>query len=194
MIFGYARVSTVQQDAGYESQIRDLREAGVLEENIYQEKISARSAKRPEFDGLIRSMRDGDQLVVTKLDRLCRSVKDAMEILDVLKLKGASLKILNMGLDTSSATGQLVISVLASIAEFEANILRERQREGIDACKLRNGYHGRQPTARKKTDAVMAMVASGLNRQAIANQLEIGIASVYRIIRDNKEHQVLVST
>lgn len=194
MDFGYARVSTAQQDAGYEAQIRDLRDSGVPVENIYQEKISARAADRPEFDALLRSLRSGDVLVVTKLDRLCRSVKDAMEILETLDDRGASLRILDMGLDTSNATGKLIISVMSSIAEFEANILRERQREGIDACKARKGYHGRQPTARRKTDAVMAMVAAGVNRQAIADQLGIGIASVYRIIKDNKERQPLSMT
>lgn len=186
MIFGYARVSTVNQDAGYEAQVRDLKAAGVAEHNIYQEKISARSNKRPEFDALLRSLRAGDKLVVTKLDRLCRSVKDAMEILEVLEHRGASLQILNMGLDTSTATGKLVVSVMASIAEFEANILRERQREGIEACKARKGYHGRQPTARAKSEAVLAMVDAGVKREAIAAQLDIGIASVYRIIKDRK--------
>jgi len=187
MIFGYARVSTAQQNAGFDSQIRDLIAAGVEEKNIYKEKVSARSAQRVEFDSLMRGLREGDVLVCTKLDRLCRSTKQAMEILDVLDAKGVSLRVLNMELDTSTPTGRLIISVMSSIAEMEISALLERQREGIEACKARQGYHGRQPTARRKTDAVLAMVAAGVHKQQIADDLNIGIASVYRIINDNKE-------
>lgn len=187
MLLGYARVSTASQDAGYAAQLRDLKDAGVEEQSIYQEKISARAAKRSELEALLRNLRSGDQLVVCKLDRLCRSVKDAMEILEVVESRGASLRVLNMGLDTSTATGKLVISVMASIAEFESAILRERQREGVEACRARGGYTGRQPTARRKSKAVLAMVAAGVHKREIAAQLGIGVASVYRILSENKE-------
>lgn len=189
MLLGYARVSTASQDAGYAAQLRDLKDAGVEEQSIYQEKISARAAKRPEFDALLRGLRKDDVLVVTKLDRLCRSVKDAMEILEVIESRGASLRVLNMGLDTSTATGKLVISVMASIAEFESAILRERQREGVEACRARGGYKGRQPSARRKSKAVLAMVLAGVNKNEIASQLGIGVASVYRILADEKKRQ-----
>lgn len=186
MLLGYARVSTASQDAGYAAQLRDLKDAGVEEQSIYQEKISARAAKRPEFDALLRGLRKDDVLVVTKLDRLCRSVKDAMEILEAVEKRGASLRVLNMGLDTATATGRLVISVMASIAEFESAILRERQREGVEVCRARGGYTGRQPTARRKSKAVLAMAASGVPKREIAAQLGIGVASVYRILADEK--------
>lgn len=193
MLLGYARVSTISQDAGFAAQLRDLRAAGVADENIYREKISARAAQRPEFDALLRGLRKDDVLVVCKLDRLCRSVKDAMEILEAIEKRGASLRVLNMGLDTATATGRLVISVMASIAEFESAILRERQREGIQACKARKGYSGRQPTARKKSAAVLAMNAAGVRKDEIAEQLGIGVASVYRILADEKKRQPKVS-
>jgi DNA invertase Pin-like site-specific DNA recombinase len=189
MLLGYARVSTISQDAGFEAQLRDLQAAGVADENIYREKISARAAHRPEFDALLRGLRKDDVLVVCKLDRLCRSVKDAMEILEAVEKRGASLRVLNMGLDTATATGRLVISVMASIAEFESAILRERQREGILACKARKGYSGRQPTARKKSAAVLAMNAAGVRKDEIAAQLGIGVASVYRILADERKCQ-----
>jgi DNA invertase Pin-like site-specific DNA recombinase len=193
VLLGYARVSTMSQDAGFEAQLRDLRAAGIADENIYSEKISARAAQRPEFDALLRGLRKDDVLVVCKLDRLCRSVKDAMEILEAVEKRGASLRVLNMGLDTATATGRLVISVMASIAEFESAILKERQREGVEACKARHGYSGRQPTARKKSIAVMAMNAAGVHKTEIAEQLGIGIASVYRILADEKKRQPVAS-
>jgi DNA invertase Pin-like site-specific DNA recombinase len=125
--------------------------------------------------------RDGDTFVVTKLDRLARSVIHLAEIVDRLERKKVSLKSLNLNLDTSTPTGKLMINLLGSIAAFEREIMLERQRDGIAAAKKEGKYRGRSPTARSKTPAVLKMISDGLSMTQVAKQLKISRASTYRI-------------
>jgi DNA invertase Pin-like site-specific DNA recombinase len=180
MILGYARTSTTEQTAGLEAQERDLRVAGV--ERTFFEQTSSIGA-RPQLEAALDYLRDGDVLVVTKIDRLARSVADLCAIIQRIERKGASLRILAMNLDTASPTGRLMLNVIGSVAQFEREVMLERQREGIARAKGEGKYKGRAPTARAKSADIHRLAADGVTREAIAAQLKIGVASVYRVLR-----------
>ena len=181
MLIGYARTSTLDQKASIEAQARDLQAAGC--ERLFQEQVSSVDvANREQLAQALDFIREGDALVVTKLDRLARSVAHLMTILDALKAKGASLRILNMGIDTATPTGKLMLTMLAGVAEFERDIMLERQREGIAKAKAEGKYKGRKPTAQAKSEDVMALKSQGVGASEIAKRLGIGRASVYRIL------------
>lgn len=183
MIVGYARTSTTDQKAGLEAQERDLKAAGV--ERIFLEQTGATGPRRALADAL-DYVRDGDTLVVTKLDRLARSVADLVELTKQLEAKGASLRVLNLNLDTETPTGKLMLNLLGSIAQFERELMLERQREGIAKAKGEGKYKGRKPTAKAKANDVIHLAANGMSREGIAKELGIGIASVYRILATMK--------
>lgn len=182
MIIGYARTSTVDQEAGLEAQLRDLNAAGC--EKIFSEKVSS-VAQRQQLEAALEFAREGDVLVVTKLDRLARSMLDLMSIKARLDAKRIGLRILAMNLDTSSPTGALMMNVLGSVAQFEREMMLERQREGIAKAKAEGKYKGRAATARAKADQVLELKERGLGAAAIARQLGISIRSVYRIDAEN---------
>ena len=179
MIVGYSRTSTTDQVAGLEAQHRDLLAAGV--ERTFSEQTSS-VGPRKALDDAIDFIRQGDTLVVTKLDRLARSVADLCAIVAKIEDKGAALRILAMNLDTGTPPGRLMLNVIGSVAQFEREMMLERQREGIAKAKGEGRYKGRQPTARAKADDVHKLAAEGVTREAIAKQLGIGVASVYRIL------------
>jgi len=181
MLIGYARTSTLDQKASIDSQVRDLKAAGC--EKIHRELVSSVNvAKRNRLAEALEHIRKGDTLVVTKLDRLARSVRHLFEITETLSEKGAALRILDLGIDTSKPTGKLVLTVLGGIAEFEREIMLERQREGIAKAKAAGKYKGRKPTARAKANEVAVLKAHGVGPTKIAKELGIGRASVYRIL------------
>jgi len=181
MIVGYARTSTIEQVAGFEAQERDLRAAGA--EKVFKEQTSS-IGSRPHLDAALDFIREGDVFAVTKLDRLARSVADLCRIVARIEAKHASLRILAMNLDTATPTGRPMLNVIGSVAQFEREMMLERQREGIAKAKGEGRYKGRAPTARAKADEVRRLAAEGtLSREAIATRLCIGVASVYRILR-----------
>jgi DNA invertase Pin-like site-specific DNA recombinase len=184
MLVGYARTSTVEQVAGLESQKRDLTTAGV--EKVFAEQISSVDSTRPSLAAAIEFVRAGDTFVVTKLDRLARSVADLLNIVEKLTAKGVALRILAMNLDTATPTGRLLLNMLASVAQFEREIMLERQREGIAKARSKGLYKGRKPTARAKADEVHKLAGDGLTREEMAKALGIGVASVYRILANGK--------
>lgn len=181
-LIGYARTSTIDQKAGLEAQLRDLQGAGCT--RVFQEELSSVATKRPELERCLDYAREGDTLVVTKLDRLARSVADLVGLTERLRGKGVGLRILAMNLDTETPTGKLMLNLLGSIAEFERELMLERQREGIAKAKAAGKYKGRAPTARRKAADVIRLKAEGLTGDAIAAQLGIGRASVFRILRE----------
>jgi len=185
MRIGYARTSTVEQKAGLEAQLRDLQAAKV--EKIFQEQLSSIDASRPQLEAAIDYCRDGDVLVCTKLDRLARSVADLVAIEARLKAKGAAILIMDPAMDTSTPNGRLIFNIIASIAQFEREIMLTRQREGIAKAKGEGKYKGRKPTARAKAGVVHELLAAGVGPTEIAKRLQIGRKSVYRIIEDAKE-------
>ena len=182
MIVGYARTSTAEQEAGLAAQDRDLRAAGC--ERIFAERVSS-VAKRDQLAAALDFVREGDTLVVTKPDRLARSTTDLLAIVKRLEADGIGLRVLSMGgneVDTRTATGKLMLTLLAAIATFERDLMLERQREGIAKAKEEGKYRGRVPTAQRQADAVRQMKAEGVRPVDIARILGIGRASVYRIL------------
>jgi len=187
MLIGYARTSTLHQKAGLEAQERDLNAVGC--ERIFVEQVSSVDVvKRERLAEALTYARDGDTLVVTKLDRLARSVAHLVEVLRQLEAKGVALRILGMGVDTSTPTGKLMLNVLGGVAEFEREIMLERQREGIAKAKAEGKYKGRAPTARAKAEDVFKLHREGVGGSEIAKRLGIGRASVYRILDHAKEN------
>lgn len=181
MLIGYARTSTLDQKASIEAQERDLRAIGC--EKVYREQVSSVDVvRREELARTLDDLRAGDVLVVTKLDRLARSVAHLLDITKALTNKGASLRILGMGIDTSTPTGKLMLTVLGGIAEFEREVMLERQREGIEKARREGKYKGRKPTAMAKADEVRTLKAEGIGATEIAKRLNIGRASVYRAL------------
>jgi len=181
---GYSRVSTQDQQASYEAQQYDLKQAGC--DKIFAEKVSS-VAKRDQLDGALQFVRQGDCLVVTQLDRLARSTKHFLEINDQLDAKGVALRILNFGgsaLDTQSATGKMLLVVTAAVAEFERSLSRERMLVGIAKAKAEGKYRGRAPTARRKTNQIVQLRATGCTPSEIANETGVSRSSVYRILAD----------
>ncbi|TIL95152.1 MAG: recombinase family protein [Mesorhizobium sp.] len=176
---GYARTSTIEQAAGIEAQKRDLVAAGVTK--LFSEQVSS-VAPREELRRALEYLRDGDVFVVTKLDRLARSIADLVEIMKVIEEKGAALRILALNLDTTTPTGKLMLNLLGSIAQFERELMLERQREGIAKAKADGKYKGRSPTARAKRADVVELRAAGVGPMEIARRLNIGRTSVYRIL------------
>lgn len=187
MIIGYARTSTTEQIAGLEAQERDLKAAGA--ERLFKEKTSS-VGERPELEAAMDFTREGDALVVTKLDRLARSVGHLAELVKRLERKKVSLRILGMGVDTATPTGRLMVNLLGSIAQFEREIMLERQREGIAKAKAEGRYRGRAPTARAKAADIIALNKIGITKQSIAERLSIGVASVYRVLKQLDQDEV----
>ena len=182
MLIGYGRTSTVEQIAGLDAQVRDLKEAGA--EKLFQEQTSS-AGPRGALDATLDFARAGDVLLVTKLDRLARSVADLAAIIKRLDDKGVSLRILAMGggtMDTGTPTGRLTVNMLGAVAQFERELMLERQREGIAKAKGAGRYKGRAPTAMAKAEIVRAMSHAGKRPSVIAREVGIGRASVYRIL------------
>jgi DNA invertase Pin-like site-specific DNA recombinase len=179
MIIGYARTSTVDQMAGFESQIIELRSIGC--EKIFQEQVSS-VGNRVQLDAALEFVREGDVLVVTKLDRLARSVRDLMNIIHQLERKQVGLRILNLGMDTKTTTGKLMLTILGGIAQFEREMMLERQREGVAKAKGEGKYTGRKPIDTNRQAAIIRLNAEGLTKVEIANQVGVGEATVYRVL------------
>jgi DNA invertase Pin-like site-specific DNA recombinase len=176
-IIGYARVSTTDQDLTIQESA--LRAAGC--EVIRAEKRSGTSTEgRAELRTVLDFLRAGDVLTVTRIDRLARSIGDLQDIVRTVKARGASLRAIEQPIDTGTAAGKCFLDMLGVFAEFETNLRRERQLEGIAKAKAAGIYKGRQASI----DAVRIheMKAQGLGATAIAKALGIGRASVYRVL------------
>ncbi|MGJ0534437.1 MAG: recombinase family protein [Methylocystis sp.] len=174
---GYARVSTHDQDL--EVQQEALRRAGC--DVIRAEKKSGTSTDgRTELATVLEFIRKGDALVVAKLDRLARSVGDLDQIVKTLEKRGASLQVLNANIDTSTASGKAFLGMLGVFAEFETNLRKERQLEGIAKAKAKGVYKGRPPSI--DAEVIRKLKAQGKGATEIASELGIGRASVYRML------------
>jgi len=179
MQIGYARSSTVDQEAGYQAQIRALKVAGC--EKVFAEQVSS-VGHRSELEAALDYAREGDALVVTKLDRLARSVAHLVAIGEKLDAKGVSLRVLEQAIDTSTPTGRLMFNMLGSVAQFERELMLERQREGVAKAKAEGKYKGRAPTARAKASEVRRLCREGVGVTQIGKRLGISRASVYRVL------------
>ncbi|MGN6270267.1 MAG: recombinase family protein [Sphingomonas sp.] len=182
MLIGYARTSTVEQVAGLEAQERDLRATGCTK--LFVEQVSS-VAHREQLVAALDFVRDGDALVVTRLDRLARSTADLLAIIATLERKSVALRILDFGgseVDTKSPSGKLIVTLFGAVAQFERELLLQRQLEGIAKAKAEGKYRGRAPTARRQSGKVHELRAAGAKPSVIADQLNISRASVYRIL------------
>ena len=190
MNYGYARTSTFDQQYGLEDQIAQLKKAGC--DRVFFEQVSATDMEaRIEWVALMQGLKAGDVVTITKIDRAARNIVDMVSITRALADKGASIRILDMNIDTTTATGTLMLNIFASVAQFERDQMLVRQRIGIEAAKLKDKelpleqrtYKGAKPTARAKAASVHALLAAGHSKEQVAKDLKIGIASVYRIIK-----------
>lgn len=178
-IYGYARVSTTDQSLDVQQEA--LKAVGCTV--VRSEKRSGTTTQgRTELQTLIDFAHSGDTIVVTRIDRLARSIADLAGIVRLLETKGVSLKATEQPIDTSSAAGRAFLQMLGVFAEFETAIRRERQMEGIAKAKSEGVYKGRPASI--DTGKVISLKAEGLGPSAIAKQLGIGRASVYRALRE----------
>jgi len=177
-VVGYARVSSVGQSL--DIQLDQLKAAGC--EKVFAEKRSGTTTEgRDQLAAAIDWVREGDVLIVSRLDRLARSIIDLRRIIDRLSEKGVGFRCLQQGaIDTTRSDGRLLLNILASFAEFEADIRRERQADGIAKAKAEGRYKGRPPSIRG--DEIAALQEAGLGATEIARRLGIGRASVYRVM------------
>ena len=182
MLIGLARTSTLEQVAGLERQIRDLEAFGC--ERVFKEQVSS-VAEREQLKAALGMLRTGDKLVTTRLDRLARSVQHLGQIIERINSAGASLVILDMGgtaVDTSNPTGKLILNVMSSVAQFEREMMLERQREGIAKAKERGVYENRTRKTTINRDEVKRLSSEGLSTYKIADAMKISRMSVHRIL------------
>ena len=180
MLVGYARTSTKDQKYSLEAQIEQLTQAGCKKH--YEEQVSSVDAKREQLEAALDYIREGDVLVVTKLDRLARSVADTVDIQNRLEEKKAGLKILDMQIDTTTPTGKLQFNLFAAIAQFEREVMLERQRVGIEKAKTEGKYKGRKSISEEKKKKILDLLGeNSQTKEAIAKAVGVGVATVYRV-------------
>ena len=187
MLVGYARTSTNHQNAGLEEQIERLKKEGC--EKIFSEQVSS-VYQRDELKNAIDFVRAGDIFIVTKIDRLARTVVNLLEIVKILEDKNVQLKILDFGLDTHTATGKMMLQVIGAVAEFEREMMLERQRSGIAKAKAEGKFRGRTLSEAKIKKLEREIKAynpdsqDSLSIKEIASFCEVSTPTVYKKIRE----------
>lgn len=182
-LYGYAWVSTTDQDLTVQDAA--LMAAGCA--IIRTEKKSGTSRRgRTELDLLLEFLRAGDTLIVTRIDRLARSIGDLQDIVRAVAAKGAMLRATEQPIDTSTAAGKAFLDMLGVFAEFETNLRKERQLEGIAAAKIRGVYAGKGRLPTIDPTEIRRLRDAGIGPAAIAKQLKIGRASVYRLLKNEE--------
>ncbi|UPR29374.1 recombinase family protein [Vibrio crassostreae] len=181
---GYARVSTTGQSL--EAQLQALNDCDI----VFQEKESGAKAEREELARMMEYVRENDTVKITKLCRLARNTRHLLELVEVLDSKKVSLQVVNLGIDTASPTGRLMVTLIGAIATFERQLLLERQAEGIALAKQKGKYKGRKPTARAKQAQVKELIAGGISKSQIAKELGISLSSVYRALKHSSENAI----
>jgi DNA invertase Pin-like site-specific DNA recombinase len=177
MIVGYARVSTTDQSL--DVQMDELAAHGC--DRIFQDQASGTSRARAGLVEMLQFVRDGDTIVVSRLDRFARSLTDLFQLLDELSRKGVAFQCIHQSIDTSSSTGKLTLAILGAVAEFENDIRKERQRAGIARAKANGVYKGRR--ANIDVGRVKELTAQGMTASAIAQELGCHRQSVYRLVQ-----------
>lgn len=179
---GYARVSTTDQNLS--AQIKALEEAGCT--TNYTEQLSGKDTHRPQLEAMLGYIRKGDTVVVTKLDRLARSTKDLLKIAEDIQKKGAGLEVLNINLDTTTPTGKLMLTLLGAIAEFEREIMLERQHEGILLAKEEGKYKGRKPINNERLHQVKSFIQEGMSISQAVKEVGISRRTYYKAIEEGR--------
>lgn len=182
MIVGYARVSSTGQD--HQTQIDRLKEAGC--EKVFSEKLSGLDRERPELHKVLEFVREGDVLIITKLDRLARSASHLHQIVDGLTAKSVGFKVLDdSGIDTTTRSGKLLFGILASFAEFETALRRERQLDGIARAKAEGKTGGRPALITLEIKAeIAAMKKDGASVRQIAAQVGFSKSAIQKVIME----------
>ena len=181
--YGYARVSTLDQSTSIQ---REALEAAKCD-RIFEEKASGTTREgRSELSLVLEVLREGDTLVVTRIDRLARSLKDLQDIVHDLKGRGVHLEATEQPIDTKSAAGKAFLDMLGVFAEFETNLRKERQMEGIAKAKEKGVYKGRAPLAEDKKEEVRTLYLEGVKPAQIIRETGVGKTSVFKIIKELK--------
>lgn len=181
-IVGYARTSTIDQRAGLDAQVEELKAAGCT--RVFAEQLSGVDVERPKLKEALTFLREGDTFCVTRPERLARSTIDLLKIVQDLTGRGVKVRILSMGLNTDDATGRLILTVLAAVGSFERELMLERQRHGIRRAQQQGRYKGRKPTARARAKEIRALKTQGLGVSAIKKQTGVSRSSIYRVLRE----------
>lgn len=178
MKYGYARVSTIHQDL--EAQLKQLKNENC--DVIYNEKISGTKKERPEFQKLIEVLKEGDTLVVTKVDRFARNTKNALEIIQDLFNRNIRVHILNMGIIENTPTGKLIFSIFSAFAEFERDMIVERTQEGKAIAKQKEGFSEGRPKkyTKKQLDHAMILKDSGMSYNQVSEVTGISKSTLTR--------------
>lgn len=186
MIYGYARVSTTEQDLS--AQIGMLRDAGAV--RVYSEKVSGAAKSRPELEACIEDLAAGDTMLVVSVSRLGRSMKQLVDAIDELGRRGIHLKSLTEGFDTSTPGGELLFTVLGAVAQWERQIIVERTNQGLAAARAKGRVGGRRRimTADKQALACK-LFDEGNNKTEVARMLGVGWTSVHRAIEQRDEDE-----
>ena len=187
MIIGYARVST--QDQSLDRQIDNLTAKGC--ERIYSEKMTGTRADRPEYQKMLDALRSGDTLVIDSFSRLSRSTKELLEVVERLNSQGINLVSLKEQLDTTTATGKLMLTMLSALSQFERDIIAERTRDGLKAAKARGRNGGRPQAGDEKTrkQAMKLYDSNTMSNRDIAHACGVSTATVSRWIQKHKAEQ-----
>jgi len=178
-VLGYARVSTDDQDLA--GQRQRLQAIGAL--RIFEDVISGKTFERPGLTELLDYIRPGDTLAVVRLDRLGRSLRELLDVVETLKTRRVALLSLEEKIDTSSAAGELVFHVFGAIAQFERRLIAERTRDGLSAARARGRKPGRPALNQDKLGAALLLVQNGLSPTQAAKQTGLGRSTVYREIQ-----------
>jgi DNA invertase Pin-like site-specific DNA recombinase len=177
MLIGYARVSTAGQSL--DLQLDALQAAGA--DRVFSDIASGKRDDRPGLADALKALKQGDVLLIWKLDRLGRSLQHLVEVVSELQKRGVGLRVLTGGIDTTSATGRLVFGIFAALAEFEREIIRERTVAGLAAAKARGRQGGRRPKLTPKQLAhARRLLADGDTVTAVAATLRVGRSTLYR--------------
>ncbi|EFF9317375.1 recombinase family protein [Escherichia coli] len=183
MIYGYARVSTNHQDT--ELQLTALKSAGC--EKIFEEHASGRKSNRPVLKRLIATMQPGDELVVWKLDRLGRSMRNLVLLVDELRQRGIHFKSLTDSIDTSSPMGRFIFHIMSALAEMERELIVERTRAGLAAAREKGRIGGRRPKlTQEQWDQAGRLIANGMNRKQVAIIYDVAVCTLYKKFPANK--------
>lgn len=177
---GYARVSTSDQDTSI--QVEALKMAGC--ETVFQEQISGTTMQRPQLQAALAHLRAGETLVVTRIDRLARSLRDLQNMVHSLRARGIHLQATEQPIDTSHAAGKAFLDMLGVFSEFECNLRAERQAEGIAKAKAEGKYKGRAPLSAETAQKVRELIVLGLSKAAVARQVGVSRTTVYRVLTD----------
>jgi len=185
MKFGYARVSTAHQQNSKEAQERMLNDAGC--EEVFIDEASGKSTEgRDGLERMLIKLRKGDEVHAVRLDRLGRNTRDVLDVAEKIKGAGATLQVGDLGLDTSTTSGEFMLTVIAGVAQMERAIMLERQAIGIEAAKAQGKYAGRKPKVREQAAKIVQLANEGLPKRLIAERLGCSIRSIFAVLADAK--------